>query len=174
MIKKQFLFVLLFSVLILSTRFLSLPANFTPIFGWALFMGAFLGKNKWSLALPIALFIGIDLVVGFHSGAIAVWACFLVIMLASSNMVKNENLKWLRVLTGAVLGPVFFFLVTNFEVWMFSGMYPITFEGLTASYVAGLPFYAQSAQAALIFTPVFFGAWVMAKKYGFSKYFERA
>ncbi len=35
---------------------------------------------------------------------------------------------------------VLFFLVTNFAVWAASSWYPPTFEGLIASYIAGLPF----------------------------------
>jgi hypothetical protein len=57
-----------------------------------------------------------------------------------------------------------FFVVTNLGVWAFSGMYPVTFDGLVACYVAALPFLQQTVVSDLLWATVLFGgAWLVKK-----------
>ena len=50
-----------------------------------------------------------------------------------------------------------FFAVSNFAVWAFGGMYPPTFAGLIACYVAALPFLPQTVAGDLVWTAILFG-----------------
>jgi hypothetical protein len=55
-----------------------------------------------------------------------------------------------------------FFATTNFAVWAFSGIYPLTLQGLTACYVAALPFLEKTVAGDLLWTAVLFGgAWLV-------------
>jgi hypothetical protein len=55
-----------------------------------------------------------------------------------------------------------FFLATNFAVWAFNGMYPMTVQGLTQCYVAALPFLDKTVLGDLFWTAVLFGgAWLV-------------
>ncbi len=55
-----------------------------------------------------------------------------------------------------------FFVSTNFAVWAFSGIYPLTMQGLTACYVAALPFLEKTVLGDLAWTGVLFGgAWLV-------------
>jgi hypothetical protein len=59
-----------------------------------------------------------------------------------------------------------FFLVSNFSVWLESGMYPKSVAGLLACYAAGLPFLGNTVFGDLFYSAVMFGsyAWVMQKQ----------
>jgi hypothetical protein len=55
-----------------------------------------------------------------------------------------------------------FFVTTNFAVWAFSGIYPLTMQGLTACYIAALPFLEKTVLGDLFWTGVLFGgAWLV-------------
>jgi Family of unknown function (DUF6580) len=55
-----------------------------------------------------------------------------------------------------------FFVSTNFAVWAFSGIYPLTMQGLTACYIAALPFLEKTVLGDLFWTGVLFGgAWLV-------------
>jgi hypothetical protein len=55
-----------------------------------------------------------------------------------------------------------FFVSTNFAVWAFSGIYPLNLAGLTACYIAALPFLEKTVLGDLAWTGVLFGgAWLV-------------
>lgn len=55
-----------------------------------------------------------------------------------------------------------FFVTTNFAVWAFSGIYPLTMQGLTACYIAALPFMEKTLLGDLAWTGVLFGgSWLV-------------
>jgi hypothetical protein len=55
-----------------------------------------------------------------------------------------------------------FFVLSNFAVWAFSGMYALDWQGLTACYVAALPFLQNTIAGDMFWTAVLFGgAWAV-------------
>ena len=54
-------------------------------------------------------------------------------------------------ISGALVGALIFFLVTNFGVWI-SGMYGYTLEGFINCYNLAIPFFAYSIISTLIFS----------------------
>jgi len=57
---------------------------------------------------------------------------------------------------------LFFFVSTNFAVWLFSGMYALTLQGLTECYVLALPFLEKHLLGDFVWTGVLFGgAWLV-------------
>lgn len=66
---------------------------------------------------------------------------------------------------GAALGSsTSFFLISNFFVWASTAMYPHTWGGLTASYVAGLPFYGNDVLATTLLVSAVFCLPVLARR----------
>jgi hypothetical protein len=55
-----------------------------------------------------------------------------------------------------------FFIVTNFGVWL-SGWYGYTLEGLSACYIAAIPFYRNQVLGDVFFTALLFGADYLVK-----------
>ena len=118
-------------------------------------MAPLLIKDRWfGIAIPIvAMFIS-DIVIGFYSWQFVVYFTILTIALVSP-MRKNYIMLGFM----AVGGSVWFFLITNFAVWMIYDYepgniysYPKTFEGLIACYIAALPFFKNTLISTCLFT----------------------
>jgi hypothetical protein len=60
---------------------------------------------------------------------------------------------------------VLFFVVTNFGVWAFTDMYPRTGDGLTACFIAAIPFFRNTLAGDLFYAAVLFGglAWAESR-----------
>ena len=68
----------------------------------------------------------------------------------------------LPVVAGTIANSLIFFALTNFAVWAFSGMYPMTLQGLAQCYVAALPFLDTTVFGDLFWAAVLFGgAWLV-------------
>ncbi len=132
-----------------ASRFIPHPPNFTSLIALSFYVPAFLGR-KYILALISSFFIT-DLLIGFHSTMLFTWGSVLIIGLFSNFFLKNIFLR----ISGALLGAIIFFIVTNFGVWITSGMYTLNLNGLLSSYLLGLPFFGFSALSTLIFSALF-------------------
>ena len=72
--------------------------------------------------------------------------------------VMIKGFSALRIGAASLTASVSFFLISNFAVWMvWRDMYPKTFDGLMACYVAGLPFFRAGVVSDLLFCSAFFG-----------------
>ena len=132
-----------------ASRFIPHPPNFTSLIALSFYVPAFLGR-KYIPALISSFFIT-DLLIGFHSTMLFTWGSVLIIGLFSNFFLKNIFLR----ISGALLGAIIFFIVTNFGVWITSGMYTLNLNGLLSAYLLGLPFFGFSALSTLIFSALF-------------------
>ena len=132
-----------------ASRFIPHPPNFTSLIALSFYVPAFLGR-KYIPALISSFFIT-DLLIGFHSTMLFTWGSVLIIGLFSNFFLKNIFLR----ISGALLGAILFFIVTNFGVWITSGMYTLNLNGLLSAYLLGLPFFGFSALSTLIFSALF-------------------
>lgn len=145
-----------FVVLGVVTRFLPHPPNFSPLMAIALFSGAHFTHKRDSIWVPlVAWFIG-DIFIGFHSLQPVIYS--LVILMALAGWLLRGRVNMTRVLGFSLLGSLLFFIVTNFFVWLTSGMYEHTWNGFIECYVMAIPFFHNSLQGDLFFNTVFFGA----------------
>ena len=76
----------------------------------------------------------------------------------------RANMTPFRIATAAVIGSVMFFTVTNFGVWLSSGMYPQTLSGLAACYVAAIPFFQNTLASDLFYAGLLFGGFALAER----------
>ncbi|OHA68584.1 MAG: hypothetical protein A3A27_01205 [Candidatus Wildermuthbacteria bacterium RIFCSPLOWO2_01_FULL_47_18] len=160
-------FTVVIAVLSFGARLLPHLPNFTPIGALALFAGAYLAKKHWwGLFVPLFIMFVSDLFIGFYDVKLmaVVYGSFLLYALIGRVLPKQNPLL---VLGGALGGAVFFYLATNFAVWMFSPWYEKSVEGLMLSYTLALPFFRATLLGDLLFTGMFFGAYEFAKAYLF-------
>lgn len=137
-------------------RWLPHPPNFSPIAALALFGGAYLTHKHLSLILPLVVLFLSDLLLGLHSLIPVVYGCFLLTVFLGWNL--QNKLKGSRIIAFSITSSMIFFVVTNFAVWAFSGLYPLTASGLTACYVAAIPFFANEVVGTLVYSSILFGA----------------
>lgn len=144
-------------------RILPHPPNVAPIAAMALFAGAYFSDRKLAFILPFAALLVSDLVIGFHSTMLFVYAAFAITVVMGVWL--QDRRRPLPILGAALGSSVLFFLVTNFGAWLSHGMYPLTVEGLMAAYTAGIPFFRNSLIGDLLFVALFFGGFSLAERY---------
>jgi len=139
-----------------ASRLLPHPANIAPITGMALFGGLYLDK-RYALIVPlIALFIS-DIFIGFHDTMLFVYGSFL--LTGAIGLITRPYRSFKTILLAALASSLLFFIITNFGVWMVSGMYPKTFDGLLQSYYFALPFFRNTIFGDLLYTGLFIGSY---------------
>ena len=83
------------------------------------------------------------------------WIWYAAVMVLASGMLRNIQVP--RALGASLIASVTFFLASNFAVWAEWNMYPKTWSGLVACYVAAVPFFRNSLVSELAFTALIFG-----------------
>ncbi len=148
-------------VLAASLRVLPHPDNFVPITAVAIFGGALLPR-RLGVAVPLAAIIMSDLIIGLHDLIPVTWGAFALIALASNAWLRRPS--WKRGILLTLGSSLFFFEVTNFAVWVTSGMYAHTLAGLQECFVLALPFFRNTLLSDVSFTFALFVlyAWATA------------
>lgn len=136
------------------------PANFAPVAAIAIFGGAMLPR-RYGILAPLAVMVVSDMVIGFHNLIPITWGSYILIAIVSNIWLKKRSLT--RGITLTLSASAFFYVVTNFAVWLTSGMYAHTVSGLTSCYVMALPFFRNTLLSDMFFTASLFGLyWVAA------------
>ncbi|MBK6967216.1 MAG: hypothetical protein IPH20_25805 [Bacteroidales bacterium] len=152
------------------SRLLPHPFNFSPIAAMALFGGARYSSRYTAYLLPLAAVWISDLFLNYafygrfvplYDGALFTYAAFAMIVWLGSVALKKFSAKNL-LLTG-LSASVIFFIVSNFGVWAFSGMYPFSSAGILACYAAAIPFFRNTLAGDLIYTFAVFYAFEYAQ-----------
>jgi hypothetical protein len=136
------------------SRLLPHPPNFTPLAAIALSSAVYLDK-RYAFVVPIAALLISDAVIGFYDGMAWVYGCF--IATGFIGLWLRTHKSPLPVVGAALASSTLFYVVTNFAVWLNGTMYPKTWEGLLACYVAAIPFFQNTVAGDLAFTAALFG-----------------
>lgn len=159
--KKSVIFIVLALVAVgVVFRLMPHPANFAPVTAIALVGGAILrGKMAW--ALPLLVMVVSDAIIGFHDVILFTWGSFLIVGLLSSRYL-SKNFKFENVLIASMAAAVFFYLFSNLGVWLVSGYYQHSLAGLMQCYYNALPFFRNTFLGDVVFSSLFYGAYVVA------------
>jgi hypothetical protein len=128
--------------------------NLAPIAAVALLSGT-MYKFPKSLFLPLAAMAISDFFIGFSPWPItlAVYGSFAIATLLGTFLRKRGFWK---VPAAALASSLLFYVITNFVVWLTSGMYQPTFAGLTYCYINALPFLKNTIAGDMIYSVVLF------------------
>ena len=141
------------------SRLLPHPGNMTPVAAMAIFGGFYFQDKRAAFIIPIfSLFLS-DMLIGFHSLMIVVYACFLFSVWLGYQLRKRNNLAILY--AGSLLNSIIFFIVTNLGVWLVDHMYPMTPHGLWTCYAAALPFFRNQMLGDLLYLTLLVGSFGM-------------
>ena len=145
--------IVFFCLLLILSRLIPHPPNFTPLIAGAIFL-PFLIKDKWLIiCLPILCLLISDYFLGFHTVMIWTYGSFLLIGFMASHF---SSAKLSSLIGLSLSGPTLFFLTTNFGVWLGSSIYSQDIQGLVQCYILALPFYASSLSATFLFANLFY------------------
>ena len=109
-----------------------------------------------ALLVPITTMAVSDAIIGNSIILVFTWGSFAAIGLGAIVLRKLNNKPKIQVVasTGFVIASsTFFFVVTNFGVWV-QGWYPATWAGLITCYQMAIPFYRTMLIGNIIMVPV--------------------
>jgi hypothetical protein len=160
------------------------PLGFAPQIAMALFSGSIVKDKKFAFLLPLLSMLlsdviyevlfrfNISAVPGFYGGQLLNYTLFIAVTFIGF-FIKKTNA--LQIAAGSIAGATFYFIVSNFLVWIGGGLalnnlpYAKTFDGLMTCYAAGLPFYQGSLIATILFSGILFGGYYFINKFSVSK-----
>jgi hypothetical protein len=140
---------------IVSRLIVHIP-NFTPVMALALFGGVYLKKDQ-AVLLPVLLMAVTDLFLGLHGTMFFTWGSVALIAVLGLGLRKNKNAA--TIAGFSLASALLFFVVTNFGVWLVSGMYPRTLAGLMSCYILAIPFFRHTLFSTVIYAFVLFGGY---------------
>jgi hypothetical protein len=149
------------------------PPNFAPIGGVALFGGAKL-KGWQAYLVPLLAMLVTDPIRSWMEGGYPAYSWFTLVTYSSfiisvilGRLFLRRSASVARIASVALLGSLQFYLITNFPSWASSNsLYPHTWSGLIACYVAALPFFGRTVLADLFYTGVLFSAYhLLSRKF---------
>ena len=144
------------------SRLLPHPPNFAPITAIALFGGAHFYQKRFAFLVPIAALFLSDLILGFHQLMLFTYGCFVIIIFLGLWLQKRRTVS--TIVVTSLMSSILFFMVTNFGVWMLSGMYTYDQNGLMTCYIAALPFFQNTLVGDLVYTGILFGGFALAQR----------
>ncbi|MEO1258179.1 MAG: DUF6580 family putative transport protein [Bacteroidota bacterium] len=153
--------------------------NFSPLTAIALFGGAYFVKKKNALIFPLIALWASNLILDniflsqYYEGFVlfANWEVYIAILgIVALAFVLLQKVTLTTVIGTSILASLTFFIVTNFIVWLNSGIYPRTFAGLGECFTLAIPFFRNTLVGDLVFSMLLFGAYeYAATKFPFLK-----
>lgn len=150
------------------SRLIPHPANFTAITGIAIFSG--------NIFIPLLSMFISDIIIGFDNLEIRTTVYGSVALAALIGKFVRKNPKFMNIAYGTLTASVLFFIITNFAVWKFGGLYPKDLGGLATSYILALPFFKNALLGDFFYTGTLFGVmkfWSSFKIFGLSALKQR-
>lgn len=142
-----------------------------------LLAASYLGK-RWAILVPLLIMIITDLMLGNTNIFLFTWSAYIFIG-CLGNLSHLSDLKTgskiLRVTGLGIAGSIWFYLWTNFGVWLLDswGMYRGTLSGLTQAYILAIPFFRYNLIGNLIFLPSSFIIVEIIKNINFNKFLQK-
>ncbi len=126
----------------------------------ALVAATFLTR-RLAVVVPLSIMAVSDIIIGNSPILFFTWSAFAIIGLGGLALRRLKGMPgklMLASLGAGLAGSVFFFLYTNFGVWLLGDgtMYAKTWAGLVQCYVMGLPFYRTMLVGNLVLVPAYF------------------
>jgi hypothetical protein len=145
-----------------AARLLPHAPGVWPFAASALFAGRMLRLPAMSIIVPLAALTLSNVALEADDWRVTAVVYAATIVPALAGMLVRRWNGALPVVGAMLSCSLIFFVSTNFAVWAFNGMYPLTLQGLVQCYVAALPFLDKTVLGDLFWTAVLFGgAWLV-------------
>jgi hypothetical protein len=138
-------------------RLLPHVPGFWPFAASALFAGRMVRTPALAFIVPLAaLALSNTMLPGDDWRIIAMVYAAVALPALLGMMTKNARVL-LAVPAASIASSLIFFALTNFAVWAFGSLYPMTWDGLVQCYLAALPFLDKTVIGDLFWNAVLFG-----------------
>lgn len=153
------------------SRLIPHPNNFAPLGGMALFGGYYFAKKWQSFVVTAGSWWLADLALNnivykqyfptftwISPSFITVAIALLAIIFISKLVIKKANIQ--SILLASILSSIAFFIITNFGTYL--ERYPQNLTGLSAAFIAGVPFFTNTLLGDLVYSGILFGLYGFA------------
>jgi hypothetical protein len=128
-----------------------------------LFGGYQAQKASTGVLVTLLALVLSDAVMGFYSGFWYIYVAALIPVLLGW-LIRNRSGAG-AIAAAALASSLSFFLITNFMFWVTSLWYPHTAAGLSACFLAGMPFYQNQVLGDALYTVAIFGGYAALSRY---------
>ena len=136
--------------LLVFSRLIPHPPNFTPIIAVAI-MSGYLFKNLYtSLLVLVSSMLISDIFISFHGNMFFIYLSLFIITYFFYKISNKINIK--NFFFYGFFGSLIFYIISNFGVWILSDMYAKSLNGLFSCYFLALPFFKNTLFSTLIFS----------------------
>ncbi len=150
------------------SRLLPHIPNFTPVVSMALFGGMLFSDRRVAFAVPVIAMLLSDALLtifpiwgGFYEGFWVTYLAFIGVV--AIGMLIRNNITIGRTFAAVGASSVLFFVITNFQAWIYSAFYPKTMAGLLACYEAAIPFFTYSIAGNLVYSALLLGSFAIIR-----------
>jgi len=171
MYRLRFLFLVGMILAAAASRLIPHPPNFAPIGAMALFGGACFADKRQAFLVPLAAMFVSDLAIGLLSGDLSLGLHGLIpvvygsfVLIVCLGFLLRGRRKVVQIAGATLAGSLLFFVLTNLGVWAMGSLYPKTWEGLVACYVAAIPFFQNTLLGDAVYATLLFGGLALAEK----------
>ena len=148
-LKREYFPIGLIVILALS-RLIPHPDNFTPIIAIAIMGSYFFNNINLSYLVVLFSMLIADFFIVFYGHVLFVYFPLFLIIMIFFKLSKKINFKNLFIFGFA--GSLIFFMISNFGVWLVSGLYEKNINGLIECYFMAIPFFKNTLVSTLIFS----------------------
>ena len=154
-LNSSFLIVTALIILAIVTRLIPHAPNFTAASAVALFGATYYDKKIMAFLVPLTAVLVSDLLLGgLYKGMEWVYVSYIAIA-ALGFMLRNKT-TFSRVFSFSVISSLCIYVISDFGVWL-GTMYPHTWQGFFACYIAALPFLKNWLLSDLFYGGLLFG-----------------
>ena len=135
-----------------------------PVAASALFAGRMLRMPLLAFVVPLAATVLSNFLLPGDDGRVLLVVASALCVPALLGIIARRWHGAAPTVTAMIASSLFFFAATNFAVWAFDGMYPMTLHGLAQCYAAALPFLDRTVFGDLAWCAALFGgAWLVQR-----------
>jgi hypothetical protein len=147
---KKDLFPLILILLMIFSRLIPHPPNFTPIIAVAI-MSGYLFKNLYfSISVLFFSMIISDMFFGFYSNMFFVY--FPLFIITYFCFFRNNKINAKNLFIYGISSSLIFFIISNFGVWLLGNMYEKNIAGLINCYIMAIPFLKNTMISTIFFS----------------------
>ena len=161
-ISKKEIFPISLILILAISRLIPHPPNFTPIIAVAIMSSCFFKNINLSIIILVISMLLSDLFIGFYYNIFFVYFSLILITIIFFKINKKINYKTLLIFS--FFGSLIFYIISNFGVWMLSGIYEKNLNGLVTCYILAIPFFKNTLMSTIIFSYIAFFANSFYKK----------
>lgn len=160
--KRQYIFYIIFLLLVSFMRILPHPVGCSPLIAASLFICSTSNNKAWLLVLPAFFLLTAQLQTGFWQGWWIQPVSLFIVLLSTRGLRVKGLVSYMSMgLTASII----FFIVSNTGAWIAHALpYPMTFAGWLECMELGIPYFKPQLLWDVVFTTTIFGAYEVMMK----------